>query len=75
MLPLTLLAISLSVTVWTSELAVLAKDFSEEKILLTQRDGVSKWPEAIVYDAEDHQLLVTYSGSSSRNVVESFQLL
>ena len=56
----------------TWEVAVLSRDFSEKKILLTQRDGISTNPQAIVYDAEDHRLLVSYW---SRDVVDCFQLL
>ena len=54
----------------TYEVAVLSRDFSEEKILLTQRDGISGYPQAIVYDAEDHLLLV-----SCVNAVYWFKLL
>lgn len=57
---------------WTREVAVLSEDLTEEKILLTQRDGLSGDPLAIAYDAEDHQLLVLYLGI---NDVNCFQLL
>ena len=56
----------------TSEVAVLSKDFSEEKILLTQRDGISGNPQAIAYDADDHRPIVSYYWS---NVVDCFKLL
>lgn len=46
----------------TSEVAVLSKDFSEEKILLTQRGSIRGSPLAIAYDAGHHRLLVGYYG-------------
>ena len=60
----------------TSEVAVLSTDFSEEKIILIQRDSISRRPLAINNDAGDHQLLVSYSGLfSSCNDIDCFQLL
>ena len=43
----------------TDEVAVLSKDLSQENVLLSKSDGLSGRPQAIVYDAEDHQLLVS----------------
>ena len=43
----------------TNEVAVLSKDLSQAYVLLSKRDGLSGNPEAIVYDAADHQLLVS----------------
>ena len=44
---------------WTDEVAVLSKDLSQENVLLSKRDGLRGRPQAIVYDAVDHQLLVS----------------
>ena len=44
----------------TGEVAVLTKDLSHEKVLLSKRDGLTRCPKAIVYSAVDHQLLVSY---------------
>ena len=57
----------------TDEVAVLTKDLSQEKVLLSERDGLSRRPRAIVYDAVDQQLLVSYA-SDSRNTVDCFKL-
>ena len=47
---------------WTSEIAVLSGDLSEEKILLSGQDGLICRPQAMVYDDEDHQLIISYKG-------------
>ena len=57
----------------TDEVAVLAKDLSQEKILLSKKDGLSSEPQAIVYDAVNHQLLVSYA-SDSMHILDCFQL-
>ena len=44
---------------WSYEVAVLSKDLSQENVLLSMRDGLGGRPKAIVYDAVDHQLLVS----------------
>ena len=59
---------------WTDEVAVLSKDLSQQNILLSKRDRLSKRPQAIVYNAVDRQLLVSYD-SDSRNTVGCFKLL
>ena len=59
---------------WTSEVAVLSGDLSEEKILLSRQDGLSGRPQAIVYDDEAHQLIISYLGINSCNNVDRFQL-
>ena len=38
---------------------MLTKDLSQENVLLSNRDGLSREPQAIVYNAVDHQLLVS----------------
>ena len=58
----------------TDEVAVLSKDLSQEKVLLSKRDGLSRGARAIVYNAVDHQLLVSYDSSDSRNTVDCFKL-
>ena len=49
---------------WTYEVAVLSKDLSQENVLLSKRDGLSRFPQAIVYDAVDHSLVVSYCQDS-----------
>ena len=44
----------------TDEVAWLSKDLSQKNVLLSKRNGLSGRPQAIVYDAVDHQLLVSY---------------
>ena len=58
----------------TGEVAVLTKDLSKEKILLSKRDRLSRGPRAIVYDAVDHQLFVSHDSGDSRNRVDCFKL-
>ena len=58
----------------TDEVAVLTKDLSQEKVLLSKRDGLRGSPQAIVYNAVDHQLLVSNVSGDSRNTVGCFKL-
>ena len=60
----------------THEVAVLSKDLTETRILLSDRDGLSSNPQAIVYNAVDHQLLVSNvpHDSVSTPTVECFAL-
>ena len=58
----------------TGEIAVLSGDLSEEKILLSRQDGLSGTPQAIVYDDEAHQLILSYTGLSDYVRVDVFQL-
>ena len=58
----------------TDEVAVLTKDLSQENVLLSKRDGLSSRPQTIVYNAVDHQLLVSYDSDDSRNTVDCFKL-
>ena len=58
----------------TNEVAVLTKDLSQEKVLQSGRDGLSGSPKAIVYNAVDHQLLVSNTSGDSRNAVDCFKL-
>ena len=55
----------------TGEVSVLSGDLSEEKILLSPQDGLSSYPQAIVYDDKTHQLLISYD---SNDTVDSFKL-
>ena len=55
----------------TDEVAVLTKDLSQENVLLSKSGGLSGSLEAIIYNAVDHQLLVSYD---SRNTVDCFKL-
>ena len=57
----------------TGEVAVLTKDLSQEKVILSERDGLSHLPEGISYNALDNQLLVAYSYLDSENI-DCFQL-
>ena len=57
------------------EIAVLSGDLSEEKILLSRQDGLSVHPQAIVYDDEAHQLIISYKHIFHGNDnVDVFQL-
>ena len=58
----------------TGQVAVLAKDLSREKILLSRKGGLANFPQAIVYHAEDHQLLVSNASEDSRNCIDCFAL-
>ena len=59
----------------TGEVAVLTKDLSQEKVLLSKRDGLSRVPQAIVYNTVDHQLFVSiYSDYSTNLTVDCFKL-
>ena len=58
----------------TDEVAVLSKDLSQENVLLSKRDGLSRAPQAIVNNDVDHQLLVSYNSSDSKNTVDCFKL-
>ena len=59
----------------TYEVAVLTKDLSQENVLLSKKDGLSREPQAIVYNALDHQLLVSNDSSdSNRNTVDCFNI-
>ena len=58
----------------TDEVAVLTKDLSIENVLLSKRDGLSSRPQVIVYDAVDHQLLVSNTSGDSSNTVDCFKL-
>ena len=58
----------------TSEVAVMSGDLSEEEILLSGRDGLDDPPQAIVYDDEAHQLIISYWGILCCDNVDRFQL-
>ena len=57
---------------WTSEVAVLSADLSEEKILLSTQDGLGYQPQAILYDDMTDQLFISYYYDT--NTVDRFQL-
>ena len=56
---------------FTHEVSVLSGDLSEEKILLSRQDGLSDFPQAIIYDDKTHQLLISYW---DKDIVDSFKL-
>ena len=57
------------------EVVVLAKDLSSRRVLISARNGLSRYPQAVVYNAADHQLLVSYHfGSDSNQRVDCFKL-
>ena len=58
----------------TNKVAVLTKDLSQENVLLSKSGGLRGSPKAIVYDAVDHQLLVSYDSYGSRKTVDCFKL-
>ena len=60
----------------TSEVAVLSGNLSEEKILLSAKDGLGDLPRIIVCDDEAHQLTIFYCGqyNSGCDDIDSFQL-
>ena len=60
----------------TSEVAVLSGNLSEEKILLSAKDGLRYLPKAIVCDDEAHQLTISYYGQfpSGCDDIDCFQL-
>ena len=53
----------------TFEVVVLAKDLSRRG-LISPRNGLGRYPQAIVYNAADHQLLVSYYCYSDSNQVD-----
>ena len=55
----------------TDEVAVLTKDLSQEKVLLSKRDGLSRAPQAIFYNAVDHQL---FASNYSNHEVDCIKL-
>ena len=61
----------------TREVAVLTGDLSEERILLSQRDGLDDGPWAITYDKSWGQLITSYTCNrfgSDDNSVDVFEL-
>ena len=53
---------------------MLSKDLSQENVLLSKRVGLSRAPQAIVYNAVDHRLLVSNTSSDSYNKVDCIKL-
>ena len=63
---------NLFVCYWrTGEVVVLSVDSSEERVLLSRRDGLHGKPQAIVYNEAAHQLILSYGDN---NYVHRFQL-
>ena len=58
----------------TGEVAILSKDMSQERFLPSPRGKLSTSPQAIVYNAVDHQLLISNISSDSKNTVDCFKL-
>ena len=60
---------------YTREVAELTGDLAEERILLSQQDGLGNWPYAIAYDKSCGQLITSYYlASGGRNSVDVFDL-
>ena len=60
---------------YTHEVAELTGDLAEERILLSQQDGLSDSPCSIVYDKSCGQLIASYGWlGSDRNSVDVFDL-
>ena len=55
----------------TQEISVLSGGMTEEKILLSIQDGLSGYPEVIVYDDKTQRLLISYYDTDN---VDSFKL-
>ena len=53
-----------------NKVSVLLGGLAEERILLTKRDGLNEYPQAIVYDETTRQLIVSYIGDD----IHYFQL-
>lgn len=61
---------------YQSGIGVLTGDLSEEKILLSEGDGVGNLPEAIAYDSSHEKLFISYSPLHKNcNSVDSVQLI
>ena len=58
----------------TDVVAALSKDLSQENVILSKRDGMSRELQAIVYNAVDHRLFVSNCSVDSRNTVDCFKL-
>ena len=58
----------------TNEVAVLTKDLSKEKVLLSESDGLGNHPQGIAYSAGDNQLLLSYNHDGPKNSVDCFTL-
>ena len=58
----------------TREVAELTGDLAEERILLSQQDGLGDGPLAIAYDKSCGQLITSYVYISDRNSVDIFDL-
>ena len=58
----------------TREVAVLTRDLAEERILLSQQDGLGDDPWSIAYDKSCGQLITSYVDSVYDNSVDVFEL-
>ena len=59
----------------TDEVVVLAKDLSSRRVLISARNGLGRHPQAVVYNAAEHQLLVSYHfNTDSNQKVDCFKL-
>ena len=59
----------------TREVAELTGDLAEERILLSQQDGLGNWPYAIAYDKISGHLITSYCRfCSDRNSVDIWEL-
>ena len=55
----------------TDEVSVLSRDLTQERILLTRRDGLSRRPKATVYHKTRKQIIVSYDFKGS---IDCFQI-
>ena len=58
----------------TWEVAELTGDLAEERILLSQQDGLGRGPQAIAYDKISDQLITSYSFGGDCNSVDVWEL-
>ena len=56
------------------EVAELTGDLAEERILLSQRDGLGRGPRVIAYDKTSGQLITSYDSDNSDNSVDVWEL-
>lgn len=56
-----------------NEVAVMSKDLTEERVILTDSEGISGTPQAMVYDSAQNSLLVSYS-TKTRSQLDCFQI-
>ena len=58
----------------TREVAELTGDLAQERILLSQQDGLGRGPRVIAYDKTSGQLITSYDSDNSDNSVDVWEL-